>query len=91
MSYYAPSIPSERILFGARVAYQNASYGLWIQNGYYQTDFGNEASQMTVNPIGRVTVDKNKNITSLNTSTTIYTNTATTFAPGYSMYLFTLN
>jgi hypothetical protein len=46
---------------------------------------------MTVNPIGRVTVDKNKNITSLNTSTTIYTNTATTFAPGCSMYLFTLN
>ena len=91
MRYYSGGQTGEKILFGARTAYKNTAFALWIADNYYQTDYGNNANTMNVTTTGDVTVTKDKAVTSLNTSTVTYTSAAVTFQCAYSMYLFTLN
>lgn len=91
MRYYSAGIPSEKILFGARTAYKNTAFGLWIQDTYYQTDYGNYADKMNVTTTGDVIVIKDKNVTSMSNSDVKVTSTVSTFQCGYTMFLFTLN
>ena len=91
MHYHSSGIPSERVLFGARTAYKNTSYSIWIQDSYFQTDYGNNANKLSVDTTGDVIVTKDKAATSLNTSASTYTSAAATFQCAYTMYLFTLN
>ena len=91
MHYYSAGQSGEKILFGARTAYKNTAFSLWIADTYYQTDFGNAANTMAVDTTGEVVVTKDRNVTSLNTSAVTYTSTAAVFQCVCPMYLFTLN
>ena len=90
LDYYSAGAESEEVLFGARTAYKDTAYALWIQSAYYQTDWGNSAVRLTADTTGRVVITKDKNITSKDTGE-YYVSDDTDFQCAYSMYLFTLN
>lgn len=77
-------------LFGARVAYKNTAFSLWLRDTKIQTDYNTLATTITVeSTLKRFIIDKNKNVTTADGVTV--TQTATTFQSAYSAYLFGLN
>lgn len=80
--------------FGARTTSSTYSYTFWqISSTSFRSDYcGSSANQQSVSvssTLGRYTIDKNKNICTVQ-STTV-TNTAQTFSCAYNMYLLGLN
>ena len=80
-----------KTVFGARIGYQNVDYTLWYASDTtLQSNYGDNAGTFSVGSIAqRLTIDKNKNVTSCGSY--VYTNTANTFQSAYSMYLFGMN
>lgn len=76
-------------LFGARIAYKNTAFSMWLNTTGMQTDYNNEATTMTLSTSTQFTIDKNKNVTTANGVTV--TQTAATFQSEYTAYLFGLN
>ena len=77
-------------LFGARVAYKNTAFSMWLNTTGIQTDFGNvTTTQALSSTTARFRVDKNKNLTSIDAK--LITSTSSTFTSSYDAYLFGLN
>lgn len=77
-------------LFGARVAYQNTAFSMWLRDTKIQTDYNAASTVITVETTRkRFIIDKNKNVTTADGVTV--TQTASTFQSAYSAYLFGLN
>lgn len=77
-------------LFGARVAYKNTAYSMWLRDAAIQTDYNAESGMLNLTTTRiRFQIDKNKNITTAAGVTTAQS--ATTFQSAYTAYLFALN
>lgn len=83
----------EQGVFGARIAYGNNMFILWAHTslGGWQDGYGSTLNYPVGNAIsGRCTVDKNKNVTSVN-GTQITSHTYTTVSAGCPLFLLTIN
>lgn len=82
----------ESALLGARHAYANTSFDLFIKSTGFQDDYANSAVSVTYSPVSstRLIIDKNKNVLSVNESA-IRTATATTFSCSYPIHLLSIN
>lgn len=77
-------------LFGARVAYKNTAYSMWLRDAAIQTDYNAESGMLNLTTTRiRFQIDKNKNITTAAGVTTAQS--VTTFQSAYTAYLFALN
>lgn len=73
-------------LFGARHASKSTSFALPQIDGIsLRTDYGTEETAISVSPVQRLSIDKNKNICVVNGVTV--TSTAQTFQCSYNMFL----
>lgn len=80
--------------FGARTTSSTYSYVFWqISSTSFRSDYGgssaNQQSISVSSTLGRYTIDKNKNVCTVQNVTV--TNTAQTFSCAYNMYLLGLN
>lgn len=77
-------------LFGARVAYKNTAFSMWLRDTSIQTDYNALSSVISLTTTQtRFVVDKNRNVTTAAGVST--TQTAATFQSAYTAYLFGLN
>lgn len=80
-----------KTIFGARIAWKQADYTFWYVNDtQFQTDYGDNVQTVDVdNLFQRITIDKNKNVTTVGSYKV--TNTANAFQSEFPMYLFAMN
>lgn len=80
-----------KTIFGARIAWKHADYTFWyINDTQFQTDYGDNVQIVDVdNLLKRVTIDKNKDVTTVGSYKV--TNTANAFQSEFPMYLFAMN
>ena len=76
-------------IFGGRNNNTVASFAIWAIDGQIRTDYGSEQSNISISPSGRLTIDKNKNVTTVGTKTV--TQTASTFQSTANLVLFSVN
>ena len=79
-------------IFGARnsTSSSNNAFVLWkISNSAFRSDYRSSTSKVSVTPIGRHTIDKNKNAITIDS--TRATHTAGTFQASYNLCLFANN
>ena len=77
-------------LFGARESTTANNYGFLTYSGYYRSDYNNAAGAQITDTVSRVTIDKNKNVTSFNDAVKD-TVTYAEFQCPYNLYLFANN
>lgn len=80
-----------KTILGARIAWKQVDYTFWYVNDtQFQTDYGDNVQVVDVdNLLKRVTIDKNKNVTTVGSYEA--TNTANAFQSEFPMYLFAIN
>ena len=78
-------------VFGARKGVGDSAFALWLTGETsIEDDYGTARDSVTVSTtLGRVTVDKNKNVLSF--GATEHEISAQTFSPGYNLTLFAMN
>lgn len=77
-------------IFGARTAYKKNDYTFWISKNQWLTNYYTESTYIANPPVsGRMLVDKNKNVTTINGVVT--TNTYGTFQAPVTMTICTKN
>lgn len=80
----------ESALFGYRVAVRSQEYNFYQHNGIMRSPYNNSVGDRTTLSTDKISIDKNKNVTSVNgvvTSNELYAS----FQCGGNMYLFGLN
>lgn len=90
--YVSTPTASESALLGARHAYANTSFDLFIKSTGFQDDYNSSAVSVTLSTAvnARHTIDKNKNVFSVD-GTVLRTATAATFTGSYPMFLLSIN
>lgn len=80
-----------KTILGARIAWKQVDYTFWYVNDtQFQTDYGDNVQVVDVdNLLKRVTIDKNKDVTTVGSYKV--TNTANAFQSEFPMYLFAMN
>ena len=76
-------------IFGGRINNTDASFTLWAINGQIRTDYGAKQATISVSPSGRMTIDKNKNVTTVKGSSV--TQTTSSFQSTATLTLFAVN
>lgn len=89
VAYNTPSESGSRYLLGARQSNGVLTYGINAYGGIYQTMYNDETTDMGSGIATRFTIDKNKNVTTING--TSYTQTYSSFSCPGSMFIFALN
>ena len=78
-------------LFGARTSASSKAYNFLCYGSKYRSDYNdNSSTSLTINPSGRFTIDKDKNVTKINGSTAS-TITYGAFRCEYNLFLFSNN
>lgn len=78
-------------LFGARTSASSKAYNFLCYGSKYRSDYNdNSSTSLTINPSGRFTIDKDKNVTKINGSTAS-TITYGAFQCEYNLFLFSNN
>lgn len=79
------------VIFGGRDSSSAAMFEfMWHANGYFRSDYNKTATQQwAVEAVGRRTVDKDKETTTVDGVSNSYTNA--TFSGSYNLHLFSLN
>lgn len=75
---------------GARHAFQNNAFSMFASNVKFQNDFGAVYADVTMTTTGRHTIDKNKNVLSVD-GVVKSTLTNSTFSCSYPIYLLSIN
>ena len=87
----SPLVSGPVWLFGARTAVDRKTYNFLCQGSKYRSDYNdNSSTSLTINPSGRFTIDKDKNVTKINGSTAS-TITYGAFQCEYNLFLFSNN
>lgn len=89
VAYNTPSESGSHYLLGARQSNGVLTYGINAYDGIYQTMYNNETTDMGSGIAARFTIDKNKNVTTING--TSYTQSYASFSCPGSMFLFAMN
>lgn len=80
---------------GARHAFQSNAFSMFASNAKFQNDFGAVYADVTMTTTGRHTIDKNKNVLSVDgvvkSTLTNSTLTNSTFVCSYPIYLLSIN
>jgi hypothetical protein len=89
-----PTSSSTGFLFGSRVnssanAQSNSFSFVNISGTSLRSDFGSVENSINISPLQRLTIDKNKNVTTVNGQSV--TATSQTFSSSYNLYLLTVN
>lgn len=87
-----PALASQ-YLFGARTASNTVNFGLLLKT-VFRSDYGeSKVDSLYKTPLKRLTVDKNKNVCTLNDGSTTSTmnNASSTFQSAFELYLFASN
>ena len=87
----SPLVSGPVWLFGARTSASSKTYNFLCYGSKYRSDYNdNSSTSLTINPSGRFTIDKDKNITKINGSTAS-TITYGAFQCEYNLFLFSNN
>lgn len=90
MQFMSNTSDKESALFGYRVAVNNQQYNFYQYNGTMRSPYNNSVGYTTALSTDKISIDKNKNVTTVNGTVTSNVNYAN-FQCGGNMYLFALN
>lgn len=76
-------------VFGVRASSSSKQFCFTTSGGYYRTDYNTQATRLTATVTDKFTIDKNKNVTTINGTATTQTYAAFT-CPG-NLYIFAMN
>lgn len=84
------TLAQPNFFFGARTSSNTVNYSVLLTGSKYRSDYGeSKVSSSTAGGTDRVSIDKNKNVCTVNGET--ITNDSSTFSSSYNLYLFASN